>query len=328
MACSSVIRSCGRRQPRAWALAPAFAVLLLAICYPPIPLKGQPVEEAMSPAAHIARNRALIADAAQLKLNPVQTGGLWAQIASDYQDLGAFADSEAAYSRALGLLEPESSARRAYAVTLSNLGTLYTMTGRYDAAENCARRSLAAVEKLGDPLMVARARGHLADVYLAMGRNKDALRYASLAVHAVLTLPEASSEDKGSLLVSYAYASCLSSHCDQGLEAAREAMKIVRTSFAPESFPVGQAHLALGYIEGKTGEGSAADDDLREGIRVLRMQLPPSHPVMLYALELYRDFLADQHRDIEAKRIADEQKAARDPNCSQCTVSVHGLRVR
>ena len=328
MACSFVIRSCGRRQPRAWAHAPAFAVLLLAICYPPAPLKGEQGEGAMSPAAHIARNRALIADAARLKLTPVQTGGLWAQIASDYQDMGAFADSEAAYSRALELLEPESSAQKAYAVTLSNLGSLYTITQRFDAAENCDRRSLAVVEKLGDPLMIARAQGHLADVYLAMGRNKDALRYASLAVHAVSTLSEATSDDKGSMLISYAYASCLTLHCDQGLEAAREAMKIVRASFAPESFPAGQAHVALGYIEGRTGEGAAADDDLREGIRVLRMQLPPSHPLMLHALEVYRDFLADHHRDIEAKRIADDEKAARDPNCTQCVVSVHGLRVK
>jgi tetratricopeptide (TPR) repeat protein len=280
----------------------------------------------MSPAAHIARNRALIADADRLKLTPVQTGGLWAQMASDYQDLGAFADSEAAYNRALGLLEPESSVQMAYAVTLSNLGSLYTMTGRFDAAENCDRRSLAVLEKLGDKLMIARAQGHLADVYLAMGKKKEALRYSSLAAGAVSTLPEATNSDKGSILIGYAYASCLTSHCDEGLRAAHEAMKIVRTSFAPESFPVGQAHVALGYVEGKTGEGAAADEDLREGIRVLRMQLPPSHPLMLHALEVYRDFLANQHRDIEAKRIAEEQKAAQDSTCSRCTVSVYGLR--
>jgi tetratricopeptide (TPR) repeat protein len=282
----------------------------------------------MSPTAHIARNRALIADADRLKLTPAQTGALWAQVASDYQDLGAFADSETAYNRALGLLEPETSAQMAYVITLSNLGSLYTITGRYDAAENCDRRSLSVVERLGDPLMIARTQGHLADVYLAMGRNKDALRYSSLAMHALPTLPKATSDDRGSILISYAYASCLTSHCDDGLEAAQEAMKIVRTSFAPESFPAGQAHVALGYIEGKTGENSAADEDLREGIRVLRMQLPPTHPLMLHALELYRGFLADNHRDIEAKRIAEEQKAARDSNCSRCTVSVHGLRAQ
>lgn len=328
MACSSVLRSYGRRQPQAWAVAPAFAVLLLAVCYPPVVLKADQGQEVISPAAHIARNRALIADADRLKLTPVQRGSLWAQMASDYEDLGAFADSETAYNRALGLLESESSAQTAYAIILSNLGTLYTMTGRYDAAEKLDRHSLSVVERLGDPLMIARTQGHLADVYLAMGKNKDALRYSSLAVRALPTLPKATSDDRGSILISYAYASCLTSHCDDGLEAAQEAMRIVNTSFAPESFPAGQAHVALGYVEGKIGSGAAADEDLREGIRVLRMQLPPSHPLMLHALEIYHDFLSENHRDLEAKRIAEEQKAARDPNCSRCTVSVHGLRAQ
>jgi hypothetical protein len=177
--------------------------------------------------------------------------------------------------------------------------------------------------------MIARAQGHLADLYLAMGRNKDALRYSSLAVQAVATLPGATSDDNGSTLISYAYASCLTSHCDEGLQAAREAMGIVRTSFAPESFPAGQAHVALGYVEGKAGEVAAADEDLREGVRILRMQLPASHPLMIHALELYREYLVENHRDAEAKRIAKEQKAVDKGNsCSGCTVSVYGLRLQ
>ena len=318
----------GRRQSRAWAFKPTFAVLLLAVCYSPA-LKAQQGEEPMTPAVHVARNRALISDAARLKLNPLQVGGLWAQIASDYQDLSQFAESETAYNRALALLETESAAQKAYAVTLSNLGSLYTMTRNFDAAEKCNRRSLAVLEKLGDPLMVARAQWHLADVYLAMGRNKDALRYSSLAVQAVKTLPGTTSDDSGSMLISYAYASCLTSHCDEGLRAAREAMGIVRTSFAPESFPAGQAHVALGYVESKAGEAAAADEDLREGVRILRMQLPASHPLMIHALELYREYLVENHRDAEAKGIAKEQKAVDKGNsCSGCTVSVYGLHIQ
>jgi tetratricopeptide (TPR) repeat protein len=330
MACSSVSSCFGRRQPRAWASLPAFAVLLVvAVCYT-ASLKAQQAEEAMTPVAHIARNRALIKDAAQLKLNPVQVGGLWAQIASDYQDLGEFAEAEDAYTHSLGLLEPQKSARMAYAVTLSNLGSLYTMTQRFDAAENCNKRSLAAMEELGDPLMIARAQGHLAEVYLAMGRNKDAVRYSSLAMQAVTTLPNATNDDKGSMLITYAYASCLTSHCDEGLRAAKEAMRIVNATFAPESFPSGQAHVALGFVENRAGERDAADNDLREGVRILRLQLPPTHPLMVHALELYREYLADNHRAPEAQKIADEQMAIyeHDRNCTRCTVSVNGLRGR
>src|SRR5260370_12844986 len=93
----------GRRQPRAWAFKPASAVLLLAVCYSPA-LKAQQGEEPMTPAAHIARNRALISDAARLKLNPVQIGGLWAQIAPGHQDLSPFPQPAPAPNRPLPLL--------------------------------------------------------------------------------------------------------------------------------------------------------------------------------------------------------------------------------
>ena len=327
MACSPVSSCFGRRQPRAWASRSAFAVILVVVCCPAL-LTAQQAEESMTPVAHIARNKALIADAAQRKLSPVQVGGLWAQIASDYQDLGQFTEAEDAYTRSLRLLEPEKSARMGHAITLSNLGSLYTLTQRFDAAVNCNKRSLAVMEELGDPLMIARAQGHLADVYLAMGKNKDAVRYSSLATRAVATLPNATNDDKGSMLITYAYASCLSSHCDEGLRAAREAARIVSAAYAPDSFPSGQAHVALGFVEGKAGEREAADEDLREGVRILRLQLSPTHPLMVHALELYREYLADNHRDPEAKKIAEEQKAIyeHDRSCSGCTVSVQGLR--
>lgn len=328
MARSGVSRLSGRRQPRAWVWLSAFALFSFAICHPPVPVKAQPVEEPLTAAQHIARNQGLIADAAQRKLTPVQVGGLWEQIASDYQDLGEFAESESAYTRALGLLENEPTVQKAYAVTLGNLGSLYTMTLRFDAAENCLKRSLAVLEKLDDPLMLARAQGHMTDMYLAAGKNKEAARYATLAMHGVETVPGATNEDKGSVLIGYAYASCLTQHCDEGLQAAREAMKIISASYAAESFPVGQAHLVLGFAESRTGAIEAADEELREGVRILRMRLPASHPLMIHALDLYRRYLADNHRQSEAKRIAEEQKEAseKDRNCSRCTVSVYGLR--
>src|SRR5215469_4294557 len=189
MARSCVSRLSGRKQPRVWAWLSAFTLFLYAICHPPAPVKAQPIEEPVTASQHIARNRELIKDAARLQLTPLQLGGLWAQMASDYQDLGEFGESETAYTRALGLLENEPTAQTAYAVTLSNLGSLYTMTMRFDAAENCQKRSLAVLEQLGDLLMLARAQGHMADVYLASGKNKEAARYATLAVHGVETLP-------------------------------------------------------------------------------------------------------------------------------------------
>jgi hypothetical protein len=137
------------------------------------------------------------------------------------------------------------------------------------------------------------------------------------------SLPGATHEDKGSVLVTFAYATCLTGHCDDGLRAARNAMALIHTSFAPESFPSGQAHIALGFLEQKTGDSVHAEEDLREGIRILRLDLVPAHPLLTHALMLYRDFLAENHRDVEARRVAEE---AQTHGCATCTVSVYGLR--
>jgi len=271
----------------------------------------------------ISQYRKMIADAPRLQLTERQVGGLWAHLASDYQDLADFSQSEAAYTHALSLFEHDPDAQKGYAVTLGNLGSLYGMTGRLDAMENCRKRALAIFEKLGDPLETARAQARLADGYLAMGKNKLAEQYSSQAIHTMTSLPGATNEDKGSALVTFAYATCLTGHCNDGLGAARDAMAIIRASFAAESFPAGQTHVALGFLEQRTGDRVHAEEDLREGIRILRLDLPPSHPLLTHALVLYRNFLTENHRDAEAKRISDEVHTS---SCAACTISVNGLR--
>jgi hypothetical protein len=62
-------------------------------------------------------------------------------------------------------------------------------------------------------------------------------------------------------------------------------------------------------------------------VRILRMTLPASHPLMIHALELYRNFLMANNREPEASKIAEEQKSLTQ-SCKRCTVSVYGLRTR
>ncbi len=278
----------------------------------------------------IAHARRAIDDARRLNLTDDEVGRLWAQIASDEQDLGQFDRAENAYLHALHVFESQPSMQEDYAVTLNNLGTLYTLTQRGEASLNCRKRTLVIFQKLGDPLQVARAEGHLSDAYLMLGKNKDARHHAEIAERELALLPQATREDKASALVGYAFASCFTGRCGEGVVAARQAMSLVQGSFAPESFPMGQVHVVLGFTEWKTGEKAKAEEDLREGIRILRLNLPPSHPLVLQALEIYRHYLSDLHREVEAQRIAEQEKDGEtsQSRCDSCTVSVYGLRGR
>ncbi|HTF62417.1 MAG TPA: tetratricopeptide repeat protein, partial [Edaphobacter sp.] len=146
------------------------------------------------------------------------------------------------------------------------------------------------------------AESHLADAYLALGKNKDAERHALLAARELSALPDATREDRASALVGYAFASCLSGHCGEGIIAARKAMSLAREALPPESFAIGQVHVALGYTEWRTGDIARAEGDLREGIRILRLRLPPSHPLVVQGLEIYRWYLSDLDRRCENKK--------------------------
>jgi len=311
-----------RKQPRA-------RILLLAVLSitPAFSLAASSSADTASIQSHLSRTRQVINQADVLHLTPRQLGGLWSQVASDYQDLSEPTESEAAYNHALGLLERDPADQAAYAVTLGNLASLYATTGRFDAEENCYKRSLSILEKLGDPLPIAKAQAHLADGYLAMGKNKQAARFSSLAMQSLTRTPSATAEDKGSVLVTYAYASCLTGHCSDGLTAARQALALAESAFDARSFQVGQAHIALGFMEGKTGASSVAEQDLREGIRILELALPPSHPLVSNALLVYHDFLAANHRDADAARVAEQQRHARSgAECTTCVVSAYALR--
>jgi tetratricopeptide (TPR) repeat protein len=319
MSHSQVFRVSRWKQSRPWAWLPAFTLFLAAA----IAAQAQPSRTD----ALIKRDRALIADADRLKLNAIQLGTLWARLGSEYQDQALFPESEAAYLHGLSLLEHEPTAQARYGIALSNLALLYMLTRRLDEAENCRKRSLAIFEKLGDPHDIARAQGHLAEVYLSRGNNKKAASFALLASNGLDDLPNAGGEDRASALLTYVYASCFLKHCDDGLSAAREVMRLVHAGSKEDPLAVGQAYVTLGFAEQHTGAVREAGGDLREGVRILEGQLPPSHPLLLEALEAYRRYLADNHREAEAAQVAERERISPPArNCSSCTVSVQGLR--
>jgi tetratricopeptide (TPR) repeat protein len=323
MAHSRLLYACGRAQY--YALLTALASLLLLTCALAPSLSAE-----QTSLDHAARVRKTIDSSAQLQLTPAQVGNLWAQLASDYHDLAQFDKAEEAYTHALNLFEPIPSVRQAYAVTLENLGSLYMITDRLDAALNCQKHALDIMLQLGDPLLIAQGQGHVADVYLAMGNGKQAVRFSTPAVEAARKLPARLESGLDWMLITHSYSLCLNSHCGEGLAAIQEALPLVLADFGAESFPTGQAYVALGYAELRTGAIAGAEEHLREGVRILRVQLPPAHPFLLNALSMYHDALAKNHHDAEAHQIAEEQRAVMEHHrsCSGCTVSVNGLRVR
>ncbi|MEG9436808.1 tetratricopeptide repeat protein [Edaphobacter sp. HDX4] len=324
MVYSSDLRLFGRKQARA---AASFLALTISLLSVPFAHSYETLQPAVA-AARIERDRHMIDQAQQQHLTNAQIGRLWAEIASDQQDLGQFGKAQEAYNHALRRFEPEPSLQADYAVTLNNLGTLYAMTQRFEDSLNCRRRALSILQKAGSPLLLARGEAHLADAYLVLGRNKEARQHSQIAIRALEKIPEASPGDKASALVGYSFASCLTGHCAAGLDAARQAMTQAREMYAADSFALGQIRVALGYAEWQTGNRDAAEGDLDEAVRVLRLTLPAGHPLLLQALEIYRTYLSETNQREQMRRIAEEEiKSMQHPRdaCAACSVSIYGL---
>lgn len=278
---------------------------------------------------HIANDIKWIQQSEKEGMEPLKLGRLWAHLASEYQDEMELTKSEVAYNHALRLLEPLPDAQKDYAVVLDNLGSLYVMSGKWDDSERCRKRALAVRETLGDKLEVARGKAHLAEVYLGRHKYKEARQEAQEAYTGMIALKEPEPSHVVAALVTLIYSECELNQCKDAVDHAKTAVSYAGNAKPLDVLALGQAHLALGYAEWRNGIKDDPDEEMREGIRIMRSQELPTHPYVLSAMEQYRAYLESVHRGAEAKEVAEQEHAFANPDsCPQCTVSVYGLRSR
>lgn len=295
----------------------------------PVAATGQSPAAKAELQQHIADDIRWIHTSEEEGMEPLKLGRLWAHLASDYQDGMELTKSEVAYNRALRLLEPLPEARKDYAIVLDNLGSLYVMSGKYDESERCRKRALAVRQALGDDLEVARGKAHLAEVHLGRHKYKDARQEAHEAYTAMVALREPETSHIVAALVTLIYSECELNQCKPALDHARTAVSLASNAKPVDVLALGQAHLALGYSEWRNGIKGDPDEEMREGIRIMRSQELPTHPYVLSAMEQYRVYLESEHREPEARQIAEQVRAMTErpaDACAQCTVSVYGLR--
>lgn len=253
---------------------------------------------------------------------------LWGSVAYDYEREMELARSEDAYDRALKLLEKMPEGRLDYAILLGNMGLLYMLKGDFDASERYRSRAVDVSRELGDQLTIARSLAHLAEVHLRLHKFEQARDESQQAYNGMIAQKDPNQSEVVSDLSVLSFAECDSFRCEGALDHARTALELAQSLFAADPLPAAQAHMTLGYVVWKTGGSSAADEEMREGIEIMKQAVPPSHPFFLSALEQYRIYLKSTHRGAQSKQVADEiaqiQASSQTP-CMSCTVSVNSL---
>ena len=277
----------------------------------------------------IAGDLEVINAAARTEIDARSLGRLWAHLALDYEDAAEFAKAEEAYNRSLQILEHAPDSAKDFATALENLGSLYLAMHNDDEAERCRKRAQVAFEKIGDAAEIAMGKALLAEAYLGEHKFKEAQKASAEAYAAMAALKDADSGQIVSALITLTFASCMRGQCAYALERAREAKLRAMAAFPADSLLVAETRSALGYAEWKTGMNDAADEEMRESIRILRERTTPGHPYLRGVLAQYHAYLKDTHRTAEADEIAREEQAlggATPSVCANCTVSTYSLR--
>ncbi|HEY2038075.1 MAG TPA: tetratricopeptide repeat protein [Edaphobacter sp.] len=254
-------------------------------------------------------------------------GYFWAVLAADYSKAGEFSASEAAYFKALKLLDHSSTAARTYATALDNLAMLYMIYGRLDEAELYNRRSAKIRSGLGFPLDEARGEQHMAEIDLARRRFKAVEEEAARALAVMERLDDPEKMDIVSTLNSLAFARCSRRACEQGLKDAQRSLTLARSFFGDESAPAAHAWLAIGFAEWKQGRLDEADRAMRLGVQMIKAQEGEESRGFPLAMLEYRNFLKAVHRDRDAENVTREISHAveqQSPMCATC-VNVRSL---
>jgi tetratricopeptide (TPR) repeat protein len=275
----------------------------------------------------ITQEIALIREGEQHGLDQLQMGRLWAHLAIDYEDEAEFTKAESAYNHSLRILKPLPEGAADYANVLDNLGSMYLMLGNPSEAERCNRNSLAVREKIGDKLQIARGRWHLAEVELGRQRTREAQQDALVAYHEMLALKDPQATDLVSALITLTYAECSNDACMDGVTHASQSLDLARSAIPQDPIQFGQALLALGFAEWRSGTKGSPELKMRQSIEIFKAQRSSGRVYVLRAMEQYRTYLAAMRRGPEAKQVAleEEQLKKQSGYCPNCTISVYGL---
>ncbi len=236
----------------------------------------------------------------------LEQGKVYAQLGLLYEDVAQLERSEAAFARAVSLLRRDVDSKRELAKALSELGSLHVVMGKLRESEREEQEELRLGEELEDKLQIAQSWDDLAALSLARHKYGKARDFAQLAVTGFVGNEGA--EPHGSIFSRYtlAMADCHLKDYASAIPLLTLAIDEARAARSAEELPVGFGEFLLGYALWKSGDSSAANGHLQEGVVTMKVQLGWGHPVYLKVLGYYSQFLRES-RQVEAANDVERQ---------------------
>ncbi|HEY6375703.1 MAG TPA: hypothetical protein VIX90_09305 [Edaphobacter sp.] len=237
-----------------------------------------------------------------------------------YADVAMWERSETNLEHAISLFRQSSEPTDELAKSLSGLGRVHVSIGKLRQGEKEEEEAVRIRESKGDPLLIARSRNDMAELYLAQHKFAKAKDAARQAIDEFVVNEKADAFDRISARYALGLALCASKDCPSAVAPLKEAIEEGKTTLHLRDFPLGLGAFLLGYAYWKSGNMAEAGPYMEQGTKIMNEQLGWGHPIYLVALRHYAQFLRENRRINEAEDV--ERKIRR----AEAVVDVHSLQ--
>lgn len=301
------------------------------------PAGGQARQRSSATAgSQIAELQEQIRTAEAAHASPQRLATLWIVLADVYedQDHDDLESAEDGFARAIRLLHTTGAQNQdLYANALDGIATIYSATGRANAAERCLRQAVELEHAAGNSTAETGMRRDLAVAFIAEKKYSKATKVVSDALHLLDAQADPNVNDEITFYLTRSRAICGMRRCREALQDIERAEALASRKAVAESDPAEIIVIAglRGMEQFRSGAVQQGDQTIQQALHQLdsRADIPAPFQVQLRLLLLneYSQLLGSAHRKEEKKKVEAEiaQVKAQLPRCSGCTVSAASL---
>ena len=264
------------------------------------------------------------------QLGGVELGRACIMLGVAYGVKGNFNEAQAAFERALRILEGDPDGVGDYASALDNYAGLYSDTGQLEIATSMWTKALRLREKTGDHVALLRSFTKLAGVSLAQRRVRDAQQYLDRASAEMRLTRQPIEDDLAALVETQAWLSLAEGNAAAAAAGYGRALEISERVHGPGHWLTGWESMLCGKAYAQSGDMNQALENMRDGLDILDHALGRNNPKYLVAQIAYSQLLDRTGSHSEARRLRAAAEQARKDfysgQCVGCTMNVNGFR--
>lgn len=241
-------------------------------------------------------------------VEPAETGRVWIQLGSVYQDLGRYPEAQRAYQTAISLFKNRPGREREERVALDDLGSLYLDLGQAEMSRRLRLQVLKSAAATEDHAAVARAYNNLSAASIQQRDWKEARKWLANAQAEVKLMPKVRADDLAAI---HCNAGWLSEHdhdYEQALKYYEAALQSWTEQHGINHQLTGSGYVLRGRMRTLLGNTREGLEDIEKGAAIIEKIVGTKVPIYFAARLAYADALSAAGFTKEGKAIRSSAK--------------------